>query len=330
MSAMIGVSATDVLAALGGGSGTGTQSVIKKQTSIAMTLPAGKTAEEVADSIASASSPACIAEQGCTVTPLTDRRNRRALQSVSFTMEREITAANAASVSLTDAPVINMASLASGLGLPPSAVSAPTAAVAAISAEVTTVIEGDASSPAAQQASARAGAALSPAALSAALGVDASAFSTQVTVAGPPMPPPPPSPPPPSPPPPAPPPPPSPSPPPSPPSPPPPPPPPAPPPPFASVCGCYAMLDGITPTTYAENVCVKRESDRLMCRPAHWNGECPSDQSTCIAAQSASSGCADTPGRWAQRKCAKKLSRNKCHNKRKVEQNCARTCRTCR
>ena len=104
-----------------------------------------------------------------------------------------------------------------------------------------------------------------------------------------------------------------------------------PPPPAATVCGCSHYLDGITPTSLASDVCVKRESTRVMCRPRAYHlgaQQCNPDMEPCAAGQDDQDACADAPGRWAMRKCAKKLSKGKCR-KRRFAQLCRRTCGAC-
>ena len=123
-----------------------------------------------------------------------------------------------------------------------------------------------------------------------------------------------------------------------PPTPPPPSPPPAPspppprPPPAASSCGCDAYLDGVTESTLAADVCVKRFSvgnfARTQCRPMH--GQCPSDHQACYVLLTPweEAACSDSPGRWATRKCARKSSKGKCGKKR-IRRLCQRTCGAC-
>ena len=123
-----------------------------------------------------------------------------------------------------------------------------------------------------------------------------------------------------------------------PPSPPPPPPPPLPkpPPPFASTCGCSQYLNGLSPTALASSVCTKVQSvslyaTQVVCSPANTGtGRCSSDYTPCIDAQYTTGDvrCTDEPGRWAARKCAKKMSKGKC-NKRRVRGFCPSTCRIC-
>ena len=100
---------------------------------------------------------------------------------------------------------------------------------------------------------------------------------------------------------------------------PPPPPPYSPPPPVAVVCGCTALVDGLSSTEQA--VCVKHSTG--VCKPVH--GSCPSDFTLCDAA---SGPCVDAPGRWAARKCAKKLRKGKCM-RRRVRDKCQQTCGLC-
>lgn len=110
---------------------------------------------------------------------------------------------------------------------------------------------------------------------------------------------------------------------------PPPPPPPAlppssPPPPLHVRCGCTTWTD--TSIFRAQSsICVKTLGRRArVCSPNYHT--CPSDMQLCEG--DASDACVDAPGRWEARKCAKKASKSKCR-KRRVAQNCRRTCGTC-
>ena len=122
-----------------------------------------------------------------------------------------------------------------------------------------------------------------------------------------------------------------------PPSPPPPPPEPAPPPPLALLCGCGVLLDGLASDSHAAHVCMKQESwggvVQNVCRPINaGTRRCNSDHTPCvnvIAGITAPGACADTPGRWARRKCAKKQAKGKCRKRRVGFINCRATCRTC-
>ena len=99
---------------------------------------------------------------------------------------------------------------------------------------------------------------------------------------------------------------------------------PPPPPPFATECGCTFMWNGVDPTWPASDVCVKMEAGNKICRPCF--GGAGDDHSPCLT----SSGmCADTAGQWANKKCAKKKMKGKCHKKR-VQRHCGLTCGHCR
>jgi hypothetical protein len=80
------------------------------------------------------------------------------------------------------------------------------------------------------------------------------------------------------------------------------------------------------------------EGFRRVCYPAVNGGysggslnRCPSDQSPCLVSVPAGQTpilCQDEPGRWAERKCARKHSKNKCR-KNRVARMCPRTCMLC-
>jgi len=97
-------------------------------------------------------------------------------------------------------------------------------------------------------------------------------------------------------------------------------------------CGCVLLFNGATSASQA--FCVKMESNRRVCRPANWEGTCRDlpDHYLCSAdsvASGVSSECADSStGRWNQRKCSRKVRKNKCRKKR-VAANCARSCGLC-
>jgi len=212
------------------------------------------------------------------------------------------------------------------LSLPVSSFASMQSAVQSVQAQVTTVTAGNTASPAVQGALAAQQASLAPAALASTLGISRSAVTTTTLLVGPPMPPPlepPPSPPPPPP-----------SPPPSP-RPPPSPTPPSPPPSAALYCGCSVWLDGLSTSSVASDVCLKVEAGRgTVCRPI--NGDrCASDHRRCLTPTATASipstfnnPCVDQPGRWADRKCARKFSKGKCH-KRRVRRYCPVTCNDC-
>ena len=75
------------------------------------------------------------------------------------------------------------------------------------------------------------------------------------------------------------------------------------------------------------DVCTKVEGPNVACRPCaylhsdHDHTPCNPDASTYVA-------CADTPGKWADKKCGKKLRKGKCR-KRSVKANCQKTCGLC-
>ena len=94
--------------------------------------------------------------------------------------------------------------------------------------------------------------------------------------------------------------------------------------------GRLHYLDGLTPASLASEVCIKRESTRAMCRPKAYHfglRQCNQDMQPCDVGDGTAS-CADTPGKWATRKCAKKSSKGKCR-KRRIAQLCRRTCGAC-
>jgi len=110
---------------------------------------------------------------------------------------------------------------------------------------------------------------------------------------------------------------------------------PPPPPPAADQCGCQRMLDGLQSTSLAEHVCMKNEGGGqgfvVTCRPINRGTmRCNSDMTPCYVSPITAPGgrCSDDPGRWTTRKCARKLSKNKCHKSR-VRSRCALTCNAC-
>ena len=101
------------------------------------------------------------------------------------------------------------------------------------------------------------------------------------------------------------------------------------------MCGCDRAFDGSATESVA--ICTKFEANQLVCRQAQNNAQgptCPSDMTLCVPSQFdvtlPPSTCTDsTTGRWSRpRKCIKKRNKGKCH-KRKVAQNCRRTCNLC-
>lgn len=121
----------------------------------------------------------------------------------------------------------------------------------------------------------------------------------------------------------------------------PPPPPTSPPPPLHVLCGCTSWTHASSIFNEQDQLCVKTISRREReCRPHHY--ECPQDMETCRIADHphtavppgaggymyGAGGCHDTPGKWQRRKCAKKVSKNKCRKSR-VLQNCPMSCGQC-
>lgn len=245
----------------------------------------------------------------------------RALQQdVAIIEVTQIIPASEAAGRTVEPLAINVTIVAAGLGVDSSTID-PTTELTGVALVRTTVFVGGDTTSAASAA-----APMDVSALATNLGLPAGSIAAVTSVVGPPMPPPAapppsplspplPSPPLPSPPSPA-----------MPPPPPQPPSPPSPPPPNAAGCGCVRFLDGLSATTPAVDVCRKQEARALMCRPAQSassaSKRCPSDYSLCLAG----GPCSDTTGRWAARKCAKKMSKGKCHKKR-VRENCKQTCR---
>jgi len=75
-------------------------------------------------------------------------------------------------------------------------------------------------------------------------------------------------------------------------------------------------------------VCLKVEGSRRLCRPLQTSmGGCNSDHRRCYVEQ-AGGLCEDRSGKWADRKCQKKLRKGKCR-KKKVKDNCKLTCNNC-
>jgi len=117
------------------------------------------------------------------------------------------------------------------------------------------------------------------------------------------------------------------------------PPPPSPPsaPPLYVTCGCQRVLDGAD--TAADALCIKKEGPLTVCRhaPAVHDGNanqgarCPGDMAICETTggtYSTPRACNDEPGIWANKKCARKLRKGKCHKKR-PQKKCAKTCAGC-
>ena len=104
---------------------------------------------------------------------------------------------------------------------------------------------------------------------------------------------------------------------------------PAPPPSCAAVCTVYR--NGASAASDSGQLCVKDEGSasapNFICFPNH-NGNCDGGMSPCRTASYTGGGGThtDTPGIWATKKCAKKVRKSKCH-KKKVQRNCALSCR---
>lgn len=87
------------------------------------------------------------------------------------------------------------------------------------------------------------------------------------------------------------------------------------------------MYNGVTPATLAVDVCVKVEANALVCRPCETNSGV--DHTRCTPYVGGfQSICQDEPGKWAAKKCPKKLYKGKCH-KRRVRRFCKKSCGLC-
>ena len=80
-------------------------------------------------------------------------------------------------------------------------------------------------------------------------------------------------------------------------------------------------------------MCARVEATETYCAPMY-GSSCDSGQITCTMPHTsvtagAQANCVDTPGRWANRKCARKHRKNRC-DRNKVARNCGATCGTCR
>jgi len=308
---------------------SGTIAGLVKTEVISTSLPAGFVPAEWASGLKASLTPNCTAPS-CDVTYNTRRQlhqgTARALQTAgSFTVLRSMTLAESSGISAGRPSTVSTTVLASALSVPTSSIAPIQADVQSVQAQVTVVTAGNTASPAVQSALAAQMASLAPPVLASTLGISRYAVTTTTSLVAPPMPPP--SEPPPSPPPPPPSPPPSPRPPPS-------PTPPHPPPSAALYCACHVWLDGLSTSSVASDVCLKVEAGRTVCRPI--NGDrCASDHRRCLTPTAAASTpttsnilCVDQPGRWADRKCARKFSKGKCH-KRRVRRYCPVTCNDC-
>lgn len=117
----------------------------------------------------------------------------------------------------------------------------------------------------------------------------------------------------------------------------PPPPPPSPPPQCSTACDIF--LDGASlSTTDFSFMCTKHEARGTTCKPMYNGGGCPSDMDICdmphtpvgavAPGSTGQAACHDAPGKWAAKKCAKKVHKNKCQ-KRRVQRNCKLSCGQC-
>ena len=166
---------------------------VVQTSTVAMPLPAGKTAAEVASAM---TTTMCAGQAGCYVVVASRRRRQLQTGSGIFTVSRRLDSSTTGTLS---APTVPTAALATALGVssvaPPSVVS-----VVGVDVEVVVTTPGAASSAAATQTAQAQIVALTPTALAGAIGVSASALiSTTKTLTPPPPPlifPPPPSPPP--------------------------------------------------------------------------------------------------------------------------------------
>ena len=164
-----------------------TVKVIQK-TDIAIAIPAGKTATEMAEAL---TATVCGIEVGCNVVAATSGRrleDARRLQSTSFEVTRELDSSSTGSLA---APTVSTSTLAANLGV--ASVAAPTVTVAEVSVEIAIVTIGSAASAAATAQANTVTAAFTPANIAAAVpGLSAAALTVApATVNGPPMPPPP-------------------------------------------------------------------------------------------------------------------------------------------
>jgi len=135
---------------------------------------------------------ACAVEGlACHVGSAPSRRSllsaRALLVGASFTVTREL---NATSGDTLAAPVFNISKIAVELGVAPTAMSRVSTSVESVTAEVTIVSNGRATSSAAQQVAHSQTAALAPTALAISLGLSPLVLSTVTITVGPPLPPP--------------------------------------------------------------------------------------------------------------------------------------------
>jgi hypothetical protein len=101
---------------------------------------------------------------------------------------------------------------------------------------------------------------------------------------------------------------------------------------------CDVFLDGARPDSPAHSfLCMKTEAHGTNCKPMYNTQGCPSGMKAChashtpvdsVAPGTGAPACQDTPGKWASKKCAKKVRKNKCQ-KRKVQSNCKASCGMC-
>ena len=113
---------------------------------------------------------------------------------------------------------------------------------------------------------------------------------------------------------------------------------------------CTKLIDGADLDDKGHDyMCLKQEYFNgvlhNVCRPMWTGTQCPADMDRCYTASAPEGGgnegggneggneggvegCEDTAGKWARRKCAKKLTKGRCH-KRKTMRNCKATCNLC-
>jgi len=112
--------------------------------------------------------------------------------------------------------------------------------------------------------------------------------------------------------------------------------PPSPPPQCSTTCDFFLDGASLTTTDYSF-MCMKYEGQGTTCKPMYNGAGCPSDMDICdmphtpagtVAPGTGQAACQDTPGKWAAKKCFKKVRKNKCH-KRKVQRNCKASCGMC-
>ena len=105
------------------------------------------------------------------------------------------------------------------------------------------------------------------------------------------------------------------------------PPPPPPPPPVPISCStCEYYIDGASASNEPGALCLKMEARGNVCRPRH-GSRCDAGMTACRNGPVGTS-CSDAAGTWANKKCARKVRKNKCH-KRRVRKHCHASCGLC-